>query len=138
MARIRTLDFLPEIFQTPNNSEFLAATLDQIVNPPITARIQGYVGSKLGYGINATNNYVTEPTKIRTDYQLDPAVVFTKTDESVAQDFISYPGMIDALNLQGAVSDNNSRLFESQFYSWDSFTNLDKLINYNQYYWLDW
>jgi hypothetical protein len=136
MARIRTLDFLPEIFQTPSNSEFLAATLDQIVNPPSIERIQGYVGSKLGYGINATNNYVTEPTKIRTDYQLDPAVVFTKTDESVAQDFISYPGMIDALNLQGAVSDNNSRLFESQFYSWDSFTNLDKLINYNQYYWL--
>jgi hypothetical protein len=136
MARIRTLDFLPEIFQTPNNREFLAATLDQIVNPPNVERIQGYVGSKLGYGINATNDYVTEPTKVRTDYQLDPAVVFTKTDESVAKDFISYPGIVDALNIQGAVSNNNSRLFESQFYSWDSFTNLDKLINYNQYYWL--
>jgi hypothetical protein len=136
MARIRTLDFLPEIFQTSTNSEFLAATLDQIVNPPNTMRIQGYVGSKLGYGINATNNYVIEPTKTRTDYQLDPAVVFTKKDEEVAQDFISYPGMVDALNLQGAVTNNNSRLFESQFYSWDSFTDLDKLINYNQYYWL--
>ena len=136
MARIRTLDFLPEIFQTSTNSEFLAATLDQIVNPPNTMRIQGYVGSKLGYGINATNSYVTEPTKIRTDYQLDPAFVFTKKDEEIPQDFISYPGMVDALNLQGAVSNNNSRLFESQFYSWDSFTDLDKLINYNQYYWL--
>lgn len=136
MARIRTLDFLPEIFQTPTNAEFLAATLDQLVTSPSTLRIQGYVGSKLGYGINATNNYVTEPTKIRTDYQLDPAVVFTKKDESLAKDFITYPGMIDALNLQGGVTDNNSRLFESQFYSWDSFTDLDKLINYNQYYWL--
>lgn len=136
MARIRTLDFLPEIFQTPSNSEFLAATLDQIVNPPSTMRIQGYVGSKLGYGINPTNDYVIEPTKTRTDYQLDPAVVFTKKDESIAKDFISYPGMIDALNLQGAVTEDNSKLFESQFYSWDSFTDLDKLINYNQYYWL--
>ena len=136
MARIRTLDFLPEIFQTPSNAEFLAATLDQIVNPPSTMRIQGYVGSKLGYGINATNNYVIEPTKVRTDYQLDPAVVFTKIDEPVAKDFISYPGIVDALNLQGGVTENNQRLFESQFYSWDSFTDLDKLINYNQYYWL--
>lgn len=136
MARIRTLDFLPEIFQTESNSEFLAATLDQIVNPPSTMRIQGYVGSKLGYGINATNDYVIEPTKTRTDYQLDPAVVFTKKDESLAQDFITYPGIIDALNLQGSVTNNNSRLFESQFYSWDSFADLDKLINYNQYYWL--
>jgi hypothetical protein len=136
MARIRTLDFLPEFFQTENNSEFLAATLDQIVNPPSTMRIQGYVGSRLGYGINATNDYVIEPTKTRIDYQLDPAVVFTKKDESIAQDFITYPGIIDALNLQGAVTDDNDRLFESQFYSWDSFTELDKLINYNQYYWL--
>jgi hypothetical protein len=55
MARIRTIDFLPEIFQTPTNREFLAATLDQIVNPPNVERIQGYVGSKLGYGINATD-----------------------------------------------------------------------------------
>jgi len=136
MARIRTLDFLPEIFQTETNSEFLAATLDQIVNPPSIMRIQGYVGSKIGYGINATNNYVIEPTKVRTDYQLEPGVVFTKNQESLAKDFITYPGIIDALNLQGSETDNNARLFESQFYSWDSFVDLDKLINYNQYYWL--
>ena len=47
-TRIRTLNFLPEIFQTPTNSQFLSATLDQIVNPPNTNRIQGYVGSKFG------------------------------------------------------------------------------------------
>ena len=136
MARIRTLNFLPEIFQTPINAEFLAATLDQIVNPPNTTKIQGYVGSKFGYGINATNKYVTEPTKTRTDYQLEPGVVFTKTNESVAQDFITYPGILDSIAMQDGLVDNNSRLFKSPFYSWDSFTNLDKLINFNEYYWL--
>ena len=136
MASVRTLTFLPEIFQTPTNAEFLAATLDQIVNPPSTTRIQGYVGSTLGYGVNAKDYYVIEPTKIRADYQLDPSVVFTKPDTSVAQDFITYPGMLDALAMQGGITNNNSRLFQSQFYSWDSFTNLDKLINFNEYYWL--
>jgi hypothetical protein len=136
MARVRTLDFLPEVFQTPTNAEFLAATLDQIVNPPNTTRIQGYVGSRFGYGINAKDRYVLEPTKVRTDYQLDPGVVFTKTNEPVAKDFISYPGIIDALKLAGGVTDNNSRMFESQFYSWDSFNDLDKLVNFNEYYWL--
>jgi hypothetical protein len=136
MARIRTLNFLPEVFQTPSNAEFLAATLDQIVNPPSTQKIQGYVGSKLGYGINANDKYVTEPTKERVDYQLTPGVVFTKPNETVAQDFITYPGIVNALKMQGAVTNNNNRLFQSQFYSWDSFTDLDKLINYNQYYWL--
>lgn len=136
MARIRTLDFLPEIFQTSTNSQFLAATLDQIVSEPNTTRIQGYIGSTLGHGVNALDYYVTEPTKTRTDYQLDPSVVFTKPNVSIAQDFITYPGIIDALKMQGAITDNNSELFQSQFYSWDSFTNLDKLINYNEYYWL--
>ena len=134
--RVRTLNFLPEIFQTPTNAEFLGATLDQLVNPPNTIKIQGYVGSKFGYGVNAKDYYVIEPTKVRTDYQLDPGVIFTKTNSPVAQDFITYPGIVDALNLQGGVTNNNSRLFTSQFYSWDSFTELDKIINFNEYYWL--
>jgi len=136
MTRIRTLDFLPQIFQTSTNSQFLAATLDQLVNPPLTRKIQGYVGSKFGYGIDAKDYYVTEPTKTRADYQLEPGITFLKDNESVAKDFISYPGLLDALKLQGGITTDNSKLFNSQFYSWDSFTNLDMIINYNQYYWL--
>ena len=136
MARVRTLNFLPEVFQTPPNAQFLAATLDQLVNPPSVANIQGYVGSTFGTGVNATDAYVTEPTKTRADYQLDPGVVFTKPNESTAKDFITYPGIIDALKMEGGITENNNILFKSQFYSWDSFTNLDTLINFNQYYWL--
>jgi len=135
-ARIRTLNFLPEIFQTPTNAQFLGATLDQIVDQPNTMRIEGYIGSKFGYGINAKDKYVIEPTKTRTDYQLDPAVVFTKTNTATAVDFISYPGIVDAIKLNGGVTNNNDRLFNSQFYSWDPFVDLDKVINFNQYYWL--
>lgn len=135
-TRIRTLNFLPEIFQTPTNAEFLSATLDQIVNPPVTSKIQGYIGSKFGYGVDAKESYVTEPNKVRTDYQLEPGVVFLKEGTQKANDFISYPGMLDALKLEGGITDNNDRLFNSQFYSWDSFTDLDKIINFNQYYWL--
>ena len=134
--RIRTLDFLPDIFKTSTNAQFLGATLDQLVNPPKNQTLQGYVGSKFGYGINAKDYYVTEPTKTRTDYQLAPGVVFLKENQNTAQDFITYPGIIDALKLKGGVTTDNSKLFTSQFYSWDSFSNLDKLINYNQYYWL--
>ena len=135
-TRIRTLNFLPEIFKTTTNSQFLNATLDQLVAQPNTKKIEGYVGSKFGYGVNAKDKYVIEPNKTRTDYQLDPGVTFLKKDTNVAQDFLSYPGIIDGLKLEGAVTNDNNRLFTSQFYSWDSFTNLDKIINFNQYYWL--
>jgi len=136
MARIRTINFLPEIFQTPTNNQFLAATLDRLVSTPSATRVQGYVGSKFGSGINALDYYVTEPTKVRSDYQLAPSVVFTKAEEIIANDFITYPGIIDSLEQQGAVTNNNNILFNSQIYSWDSFTNLDKLVNYYEYYWL--
>lgn len=135
-TRIRTLNFLPDIFKTPTNAQFLSATLDQVVQQPRNERIEGYIGSKFGYGINAKDKYVTEPTKTRTDYQLDPGVVFLKTDTETAKDFISYPGIIDALKLENGITGDNSRLFESEFYSWDSFTDLDKIINFHQYYWV--
>ena len=77
-TRIRTLNFLPDVFQTQTNTQFLSATLDQIVDQPNTMRIEGYVGSKFGYGINAKDKYVIEPTKIRQNYQLDPGVIFLK------------------------------------------------------------
>jgi len=135
-TRIRTLNFLPEVFQTPTNSQFLQASLDQIVDQPNLQKIQGYIGSKFGYGINANDHYVTEPTATRRNYQLDPGVVFTKSNETTASDFISYPGINDTIGVKGGITNNNNRLYESQFYSWDSFTNLDPLINFSQYYWL--
>lgn len=134
--RVRTLDFLPEIFRTETNAQFLNATLDVLVQQPNFNRVEGFIGSKYGYSVEPTDRYVIEPTKVREDYQLDPAVVFLKKDTQQAQDFISYPGIIDALKNQGAIVDNNERLFENQFYSWDSFVDLDKLVNYSQYYWI--
>jgi hypothetical protein len=32
--RVRTVDFLPEIFQTPTNRQVLSATLDQLFKNP--------------------------------------------------------------------------------------------------------
>jgi hypothetical protein len=135
-TRIRTLNFLPEVFRTTTNRQFLQGSLDQIVDQPNTKKIQGYVGSKFGYGINAKDYYVTEPTKVRTEYQLEPGVVFTKENKDTANDFISYPGILDSLKNEGGLTTDNNRLFTSEFYSWDSFTNLDPLINFNQYYWI--
>lgn len=134
--RVRTLDFLPEIFKTPTNQQFLQATLDQLTQQSNTTRIEGYIGSKFGYGINANDKYVVEPNQTRTNYQLDPAVIFLKKDTTTAKDFLTYPGLLDAIKLQNGDVTNNNQMMENQFYSWDSFCDLDKLINFSQYYWL--
>lgn len=133
---IRTIDFLPEIFQTTPNKQFLSSTLDTLVQQPSFDRVQGYVGSKFGYGVKSTDQYVSEPTAVRANYQLEPAIVFNKTGTKKAVDIVTYPGIIDAFKHAGAVTDNHNALFASEFYSWDSFVDLDKFINYSQYYWL--
>ena len=136
VTQVRTIDFLPEIFRTTPNKSFLSATLDQLVQQPNTEKIQGYIGRRFEYGITPNSYYVTEPDKIRTNYQLEPAIVFTQKDTSKATDFITYPEIIDALRVEGSPVNNNSNLFSNEFYSWDSFTDLDKLTNFTQYYWL--
>ena len=135
-TQVRTIDFLPEIFKTKSNEQFLAATLDQLTQQPDFVKVQGFVGSKFGYGVHASDGYVVEPTKERADYQLEPAVIFTKKDTAIATDAIPYSDLINTLRTEGAVVNNHNRLFTNEFYSWDSFTDLDKLINYGQYYWL--
>jgi hypothetical protein len=134
--RRRTIDLLPEIFRTDTNRKFLSATLDQLTQEPITKKTQGYVGRRVGPGVNPADYYVTEPTATRTNYQLEPGVIFLKPDTSTAIDAITYPGMVDALELQNANVTKQDRLFESQYYSWDPFCDLDKFSNYSQYYWL--
>lgn len=136
MALRRTVDLLPEIFRTDTNRKFLAATLDQLIQEPSVKKTQGYVGRRVGPGVNPSNNYVTEPTKTRTDYQLEPGVVFLKPGTSTPEDAITYPGMIDSLKLQNGDTTRQDRLWESEYYSWDPFCDFDKFSNYSQYYWL--
>ena len=137
MARVRTVDFLPEIFQTSTNRQFLAATLDQLVQEPKFKQIQGYVGRRIGPGVNADDSYVAETSEDRANYQLEPGVVLkNNTDSRKIDDVITYPGITDALTLQGAITNKADRLYTSDYYAWDPFVDFDKLINYSQYYWL--
>ena len=136
-AQIRTVDFLPEIFQTPVNKQFLAATLDQLVQNPQFKQTQGYIGQKVGPGVNATDKYVIEPTAIRNEYQLEPGVVqVDPANTHRVIDAITYPGITDALNVQGAITTDPQALYTSDYYTWDPFVDFDKFVNYAQYYWL--
>jgi hypothetical protein len=136
MARRRTVDLLPEIFRTSTNRQFLSATLDQLTQEPNLKRTQGFVGRRVGPGVNPADSYVTEPTETRADYQLEPGVVFFAPETNRARDAITYPGMLDALDLLGADTQRQDRLWQSEFYSWDPFCDLDKFTNYSQYFWL--
>ncbi|KAI9549485.1 hypothetical protein GHT06_001885 [Daphnia sinensis] len=135
-TNIRTVDFLPDIFKTKVNSQFLAATLDTLASKPDITKISGYIGKKYGYGVKSTDTYVNEISNTRYNYQLEPSVVQLNPANGKAKDVISYPEIIDSLRGNNVNTDNPSKLFDSEYYTWDSFIDLDKLVNYGQYYWL--
>jgi hypothetical protein len=137
MKQVRSVEFLPEIFQTPVNKQFLSATLDQLIQNPEYTQTQGFIGRRIGPGVNANDRYVVEPTKTRTDYQLEPGVVQVNPEDTrKVVDAITYPGITDALQLQGAFTNNADRLYTSDYYTWDPFVDFDKFVNYAQYYWV--
>ena len=135
MARNRSVDFLPEIFKTDPNKEFLSATLDQLTQEPKLKQVQGYIGNKFKGGVKTNDTYLTEPTIERANYQLETGVVFNDENNDVQQ-AITYPEIIDALKTQGANVTRHDRLFSSEAYSWSPLIDLDKFINHTQYYWM--
>jgi len=130
MSQIRTIDFLPEIFKTEANRKIISSTIDHLVQDPDLRVIQGFIGRRAG----ETSSYVEERDSVRQNYQLEPAVTFKRN--TVVEEVLTYPEIIDALKLAGSDTANQSSLFAEEYYSWDSFVDLDKLVNYQQYYWV--
>lgn len=136
MATVRSVDFLPEIFQTDANKQFLAATLDQLVQEPKFRKTQGFIGRTVGPGVNPNDDYVIEPNKTRADYQLEPGVVSLIPDTDTIKNAITYPGLNDAVGFQGGNAGRPDRLYSSEYYSWDPFVDFDTFVNFSQYFWL--
>jgi hypothetical protein len=136
MATVRSVDFLPEIFQTEANKQFLRATLDQLIQEPSFRKTQGFIGRSVGPGVNPNDKYVVEPSAVRTDYQLEPSVVSVVPDTDTIKNVITYPGLNDAVGFQGGNSGRPDRLYSSEYYTWDPFVDFDAFVNFSQYFWL--
>ena len=127
---------MPEIFRTPANQQFLAATLDQLTQEARFNRREGFIGRSVGPGVNPEDRYVVELDKTRADYQLEPSVVSLAEDANTIQDVMTYAGLSDAITTNGGDGNRPDRLYSSQFYSWDPFVDFDAFVNFSQYYWL--
>lgn len=131
----KTLGFLPSIFRTDTNRKFLGSTLDQLISEPDLSRIDGYIGRQFSPTYRPSDNYVSEPTPERSQYQLEPAVVVKNSSDQVEL-YVDYNDIVDTVSSQGATVDNPDKLFSAEYYSFDPRIDLDKFVNYSQYYWL--
>jgi len=133
---IKSINLLPEIFRTDKNAKFLSSTIDQLIQPPQLERIDGYIGSTQTATYNSlTDVYITESLPLRRDYQLEPALV-VKDNSSTVNDVIGIDDLTNEISTKGGKNDNFDRMFRSEVYSFDPQVDWDKLINYQEYYWL--
>ena len=132
----KTINFLPEVFRSTANRKFLSATVDQLTSQPDFKKINGYVGRRLAPTFKVGDNYLTEPTANRQNYQLEPGLVLNDANNGSVNMFTSYVDLLDKITFYGGNVTNHSRLFSSDYYSYSGLVDLDKLVNFGQYYWL--
>lgn len=137
MAVFKTNKFLPDVFRTDTNKKFLNATIDQLVSEPKLKKINGYIGRKLSPSYNPSDNYIIESDKSRQDYQLEPSLIIKNTVTNNIDFATTYTDIINQIKYNGGLTDKHDRLFDSEYYTYNPKIDLDKFINFSQYYWLE-
>ena len=133
--RRKSENHLPRYFRTNFNSKFLTSTLDQLIQPGVAEKLNGYLGRKTAKSYRPTDNYIGGITESREKYQLEPAALI-KDDLGNIDFYKDYNDYINEIrNFDGNV-DNHSKLNSQEYYAWNPHVDWDKFTNFREYYWL--
>jgi len=135
MAARKSSNLLPGVFQTDTNQKFLSATVDQLISEPRLTKVNGYIGRKFAPTYKSGDNYITEISADRQNYQLEPSLL-VKDESGQITFFASYDDFLNKIKYYGGFTDKQSRLFEQEYYSFDPGISYDAFVNFSQYYWL--
>ena len=130
-----SVNHLPKYFRTRKNKKFLSATFDQMIQPGVAEKVNGYYGRKITDAYTADDNYVGDVSKSREDYQFEPASVIKDTLGNVTyyKDYNDYINQIGNFNGSNA---NHDKLSAQEYYAWNPHIDWDKFVNFREYYWL--
>jgi hypothetical protein len=126
---------LPRFFRTETNKKFLQATLDQLTQPGVAEKLNGYYGRQISKAYNADDNYVGDVSTNRENYQFEPATIIKDNLDNVTfyKDYNDYLNQISSF---GGNVQNQDILNSQEFYAWNPHIDWDKFSNFREYYWL--
>lgn len=130
----RSVELLPNIFQTEANQKFIAGTLDPLVQPGTLDKTVGYIGRRYGKTYNYSDVYLDEDETLRSRYQLEPAVVVRK--DNAVRGFYDYIDFKNQIKFFGNNIERDDKITEQDHYSWDPPIEWDKFVNFREYYWI--
>ena len=126
---------LPRYFRTQANNKFLSSTLDQLVQPGVAEKVDGYFGRTTAPGYKPSDFYIGDVSDQRRNYQLEPAAV-VKDDIDNVVFYGDYNDYINQLSNFGSSVTDHSVLNNQEYYDWDPCIDWDKFVNFREYYWL--
>ena len=135
MAQKKTTNLLPGKFRTSANSKFLNTVLEPLISEPELRRLDGFVGRRTTSAFKVADGYLQEDNASRQQYQLEPTLITRNAKTDRISSTLGYPDFLNKLRYLGNSVTNQSLLFEQEYYNFKNYVDVDKLINYSQYYW---
>ena len=134
-AKRTSASLLPRYFRTNTNKKFLGSTVDQLTNPGVVEKINGFVGSRTAKAVTINDSYISDINANRENYQLEPYAIVEDNLGNVEfdADYLDILGQITAF---GGNIKNHDKLFAQEFYAWNPHIDFDKFTNFREYYWL--
>ena len=134
-AKRKSEQHLPKYFRTVPNSKFLSSTIDQLIQPGVVEKLNGYYGRETASSFSKDDNYIGDFSESRENYQFEPASVIKDNLGSVKfyKDYNDYMNQLKSYN--GQIQDH-SITNQQEYYSWNPHIDWDKFINFREYYWL--
>ena len=126
---------LPVVNQTTTIKNFFDTTVEQLFSKSNIESISAYVGSKDYTVFDPSDTYLLEPTADRDKYSLEPVVNNINQLSGRSENNVFYEDFLNILKSSGADSQNQNTLFDTNFYSFLPPINIDKFINYQEYFW---
>ena len=127
-------DLLPIQHQTSVNKNFFESTVEQLFSKANVENIQGFIGTPREIS-NSNTSFVEQPAPNREYYSFDPVVTTVNPDTGKPVNYVFYEDFLYDLRSKGGLIDNHNRLFKTNQYAYAPPINIDKLINYQDYYW---
>jgi hypothetical protein len=129
----KTVELLPQVFQTSANDKFMAAVVDPLVQPGLLQKLVGYSGRRYGKTYNGSDVYLDTDNTLRSRYQLEPGVVVN--NNSKVESFYDYIDFKNQLTFFGNTDEHDDLITSQEHYSWNPPIDWDKYVNYREYYW---
>ena len=134
-AKRKSADLLPRYFRTTANKKFLSSTLDQMMQPGVIEKVDGFIGRRDAKAFKASDNYISDVSTSRENYQLEPVATVTDNLDNITF-YRDYRDYINASSIRNADNIDHSKYSSQEYYAWQPHINWDKFVNFREYYWL--